>query len=74
MKNVDWKDVVVRAIKTFVEAVVAFASTELAGVDLFAAEQGFWPALAISAVAAGVSAVWNGLIDPALKPLLKTES
>lgn len=65
--KINWKDVAVRAIKTFAEAAIAFATTEMAGVDLFATEQGFWPALAISAGAAGVSAVWNGLIEPVIK-------
>ena len=73
MKNVNWKDVAVRAAKTFVEAAVAFVGAELAGVDIFAIDKSMWCAVGISAVAAGISAVWNGLIEPAITPLLKPE-
>ena len=73
MKNVNWKDVAVRAVKTFAEAAVAFVGAELAGVDIFAVDKGMWLALGVSAAAAGISAVWNGLIEPAVKPLLKPE-
>ena len=73
MQNIDWKDVAVRAAKTFAEAAVAFAGAELAGVSLFDVDKGMWLAVGISAAAAGISAVWNGLIEPAIKPLLKTE-
>lgn len=68
--NVNWKDVAVRAIKTFVEAFVAFVGAELAGMDLFAIDKGMWAAVGLSAAAAGISAVWNGMIEPVVKPLL----
>jgi len=71
--SVDWKDVAIRAVKTFAEAAIAFAGAELAGMDLFVMDKSIWCAMGISAVAAGISAVWNGMIEPALKPLLKTE-
>lgn len=67
---INWKDVAIRAIKTFVQTAVSTFIAGLSGIDLFAAEEGFWLALAISAGAAGISAVWNGLIEPAVKPLL----
>lgn len=70
MKNVNWKDVAVRAAKTFIEAFVAFVGAELAGMDLFAIDKGMWAAVGVSAVAAGISAVWNGMIEPVVKPLL----
>lgn len=68
--NVNWKDVAVRAFKTFAEAAVAFVGAELSGMDLFAIDKSVWYAIGISAVAAGVSAIWNGMIEPAVKPLL----
>lgn len=70
MKNVNWKDVAVRAVKTFAQAFLAFVGTELTGMDLFAIDKGMWCAVGISAAAAGISAVWNGMIGPAVKPLL----
>lgn len=70
MMNVNWKDVAVRALKTFVEAFVAFLGAELAGMDLFAIDKGMWAAVGLSAAAAGISAVWNGMIEPVLKPML----
>lgn len=73
MKNANWKDVFVRAFKTFVEAFIAFAGAELAGMDLFAIDKDMWCAVGVSAAAAGISAVWNGMIEPALKPVLSPE-
>lgn len=70
MKTIDWKDVLVRAIKTFAEAAIAFLGAELAGVDIFHTDKSVWCALGISAAAAGVSAVWNAMIEPAVKPML----
>ena len=70
MKNVNWKDVAARAAKTFIEAFVAFVGAELAGMDLFSIDKGMWAAVGVSAVAAGISAVWNGMIEPVVKPLL----
>ena len=67
---INWKDVAIRAFKTFVEAFIACAGAELAGMDLFAINKGMWCAVGISAAAAGISAVWNGMIAPAVKPLL----
>lgn len=70
MKNIDWKDVAVRAIKTFAEAFLAFVGAELTGMDIFALGKDVWCAVGISAAAAGISAVWNGVIYPLLKPAL----
>jgi hypothetical protein len=64
---VDWKDVATRSVKTFVEAVVAFFLTELAGVDIFANGKDMWVSIVVAAVAAGVAAVYNGVIRPMLK-------
>lgn len=70
MKNIDWKDVIIRAAKTFAEAFIAFVGAEMAGADIFAVGRDVWVAVGISAAAAGISAVWNGMIEPALKPAL----
>ena len=70
MKRVDWKDVAIRAVKTFTQTAAAAFLAGLDGVDLFAAQYSFWGALALSAGAAGVSAVWNGLIEPVIGPML----
>lgn len=67
MKNVNWKDVLIRSVKTFAETAFAFLVAELAGVEVFAVDKGVWISLGLSAVAAGVAAVWNGVIEPVLK-------
>ena len=64
---VDWKDVAIRSVKTFIEAVVAFFLTELAGVDIFATGEDMWVSIVVAGVAAGVAAVYNGVIKPMLK-------
>ena len=68
--NVNWKDVLIRAIKTFVEAFLAFMGAELAGMDIFALDKDVWCAVGLSAAAAGISAVWNGVVEPLLTPSL----
>lgn len=60
MKRIDWKDIVKRAGKTFVQAFIAsFGIDRLAQItDLESARAVLYPML-ISCVAAGVSAAWN---------------
>lgn len=70
MKNVNWKDVAVRAAKTFIETAVAAFLAGINGVDLFTQGEGFWLALALSAASAGVSAVWNGMIEPVVRQMI----
>lgn len=67
MKNVDWKDVLIRSVKTFAETAMAFLLAELAGVELFATSTDMWVSMGLSAGAAGVAAVWNGIIEPMLQ-------
>ncbi len=74
MKSVYWKEVFERAVKTFAEAVIAFAGAELAGMDIFAVDKGMWCAVGLSAVAAGISAVWNGMVEPALAAMMQRGS
>lgn len=58
----DWKDVGIRALKTFVQSFVGAIITLLAA----GSEPGsaFSKTAIISALAAAVSAVWNGVINP----------
>ena len=62
------KDVAIRALKTFWQAAVAYLVASLGqGIDLFEGE--VIGGLLIGALAAGVSASWNGAIQPALNRL-----
>ena len=70
---IDWKDVLIRSVKTSAETVAAFLIAELAGVEIFSTDKSMWISIALSAVAAGVAAVWNGVIEPALKLPSKKE-
>lgn len=60
LQKADWKDIAIRASKTFVEAFLSYVTID--GVfqitDLTAAKR-FLLTTGISALAAGVSAVWN---------------
>lgn len=62
------KDVSIRALKTFWQAAVAYLAMSLGqGVDLFEGE--VIGGLLIGALAAGISASWNGAIQPVLNRL-----
>ena len=61
---VNWKDVLIRSLKTFVQAALAFASTALSTGNIV---HGISQTLVLSARAAGIAAVWNGVRSPALK-------
>lgn len=57
------KDVAIRALKTFWQAAVAYLVASLSqGVDLFEGE--VIGGLLIGALAAGISASWNGVVQP----------
>ena len=59
------KDVAMRALKTFWQAAVAYLVASLGqGVDLFEGE--VIGGLVIGALAAGISAAWNGAVQPML--------
>ena len=64
--KVDWKDVLIRAVKTFLQTAVSYLIAALGGVDFFGGDLGetFWIGLALSTGAAGLSAAWNGVIQP----------
>ncbi len=74
MKN-KVKDVLIRAAKTFWQAAAAYLAasfgTQIAGIDVFNVEAlgNVAIGLAVGALAAGLSAVWNGVIQPGLDKL-----
>ena len=61
---VDWKDVLIRSLKTFAQAALAYVSTILATGSVV---NGVGKTLWVSAVAAGISAAWNGVLSPVFK-------
>ena len=69
------KDVAVRSAKTFWQSAVAYIvatiSTQMAGVDIFDphALKNVIGGLLIGALAAGLSASWNGVVAPVLEKL-----
>lgn len=67
--KINWKDVLVRAVKTFVQTAGSYAIAALSGVDFFEGDKGetFWVGVAVSAGAAGISAVWNTVLSPIFK-------
>ena len=59
------KDIAIRALKTFWQSAIAYLVAALStGVDLF--EGDVIGGLLIGALAAGISASWNGAIQPVL--------
>jgi hypothetical protein len=62
------KDVAIRAVKTFWQSAVAYLVATLStGVDLFEGE--VIGGLLVGALAAGISASWNGVVQPRLNKL-----
>lgn len=57
MKKVNWKDLLIRALKTFVQGTVAYLGYSLASADL-TTKEGI-KALAIGTLSAGASALMN---------------
>ena len=66
------KDIATRAMKTFWQSAVAYLvatfSTQMSGVDVFDLRdvQSVFGGLLIGALAAGLSASWNGVVQPIL--------
>lgn len=59
------KDIAIRALKTFWQSAIAYLVATLStGVDLFEGE--VIGGLLIGALAAGISASWNGAVQPIL--------
>jgi hypothetical protein len=63
MVKTDWRDVGIRALKTFIQSFVGAIVTLLASGTMDA----FSKTAIISALAAAASAVWNAVINPALE-------
>lgn len=63
------KDISVRALKTFWQSAVAYlvATLSTQGMDVF--ERDVIGGLLIGALAAGISASWNGAVQPVLNKL-----
>jgi hypothetical protein len=62
------KEIAIRALKTFWQSAIAYLVVSLGqGIDLFEVE--VVGGLLIGALAAGVSASWNGAIQPVLNKL-----
>ena len=67
------KDIAIRAMKTFWQSAVAYLvatfSTQMSGVDVFDIHdiQSVFGGLLIGALAAGLSASWNGIVQPILE-------
>lgn len=68
-KKVNWKDVGIRCLKTFVQAAIPLILTALTGID-YAGDgdtaKSVLIATLLSAAATGICAVWNGVINPLL--------
>lgn len=66
MKNVDWKDVALRSFKTFCETAFFYLIAAFTDMNPFSGEHDdmAWFGLFLSAGAAGVAAVWNGVLAP----------
>lgn len=69
------KDVAIRAMKTFWQSGIAYLvatfSTQMSGVDVLDLHnlQSVFGGLLIGALAAGISASWNGVFQPMLDKL-----
>ena len=62
------KDIIVRALKTFLQSAIAYLVASLGQcADLFEGE--VIRGLLIGALAAGISASWNGVVQPVLNRL-----
>ena len=71
MKKIDWRDVGIRALKTFIEAVLTYVVTALGGITYGdgTVKDTVWIGALFCALCAGITAVLNGVI----LPLFRTE-
>lgn len=70
MKNINWKDVAIRAVKTFFQTAISYTIAAFTGVNFFDGDnkETVIVGALVSAGAAGVSAVWNTVLAPIFKP------
>lgn len=70
--NIQAKDVLIRALKTFWQAALASLMANFSILADALVSEGAWKRIAVSiavgAIAAGLSAVYNGIIKPLLGP------
>lgn len=73
--NENQRDLLNRIVKTFFEAAIPYLLAALSGINFGNGEvtQTVLIGIALSAAAAGVSAVWNGVIDPMFKAIPEPE-
>lgn len=66
--KINWKNVIERSGKTFVEGFIGSLVANLTVFQDVYAEDGMWEmalvSVGIGAIAAGISAVWNGVLEP----------
>lgn len=69
MTAINWNDVAIRALKTFVQTFISVFGQDVIGVNLFDGTMTdvMWIGMILSAGAAAISAVWNGVIEPVFK-------
>jgi hypothetical protein len=69
MAMIDWKDVGIRAVKTFIQTFVSVFGSDLLNVNLFDGSMTdvMWCGMFLGAGAAAVSAVWNAVLSPLFK-------
>ncbi len=63
------RNVIERAVKTFIETAISYLIAHLSGANFFGNDEAktVWVGLALSAGAAGLSATWNGVLQPLFK-------
>lgn len=68
MKKLNWKDILVRSIKTFIQTFISITMADVVGVDFIQGENldNVLIGIFISAGAASISAVWNIVLSPLL--------
>ena len=65
------KDILIRALKTFWQAALAYLLADVTVLTSLMVDHSAWRSalvtLGIGALAAGLSAAWNGIVNPALQ-------